>query len=133
VLGIDFDPQVIAAWRKQEHAAQYGDAEDPELAASLPLAHTRWVVCTAPRMETNLVLLCSLREFGYNGRVALTAHHAGDAETLRAEGTDLVLMPFIDAAKEAADVLLGEKVTATDNPLEISRSVEEEHNHHETL
>jgi hypothetical protein len=125
VLGIDFDPQVISAWRKQEHAAQYGDAEDPELAASLPLAHTRWVVCTAPRMETNLVLLRSLREFGYNGSVALTAHHAGDAETLRAEGADLVLMPFVDAAKEAADVLIGQ-VTARENSSVVTSSVEEE-------
>jgi len=39
VLGIDFDPQVIAAWRKHQYPVQYGDAEDPELAASLPLNH----------------------------------------------------------------------------------------------
>lgn len=84
-------------------AVQYGDAEDPELAASLPLAHARWVICTAPRMETILALLRCLYGFGYNGRVALTAHHASEAETLRAEGADLVLMPFVDAAKEAAE------------------------------
>jgi Kef-type K+ transport system membrane component KefB len=102
VLGVDFDPEVIAAWHRHGHAAQYGDAEDPELAASLPLAATRWVVCTAPRRETNLSVLRAVREQGYPVRVAVTAHHAADVEPLRAAGADLVLQPFADAAEEAA-------------------------------
>jgi len=106
VLGVDFDPEVIAAWHRHSHLAQYGDAEDPELAASLPLARTRWVVCTAPRRETNLSVLRAVREHGYGGKVALTAHHAHDAEVIEAAGADLVLLPFVDAAKEAAELLL---------------------------
>lgn len=115
VLGVDFDPQVIAEWRKQQHAVQYGDAEDPELAASLPLAQARWVVCTAPRRDTNRVLLHAVRAFGYRGKVALTAHHPRDAEALQAEGADLVLMPFVDAAKEAAETLLGRRDAAPES------------------
>lgn len=114
-LGVDFDPQVIAMWQRQEHAAQYGDADDPELAASLPLQQTRCVVCTVPRKETNSTLLQSLQQYGYTGNVALTAHHAGDAETLHREGADLVLMPFVDAAKEAADSILGMKENGEKN------------------
>jgi Kef-type K+ transport system membrane component KefB len=106
VLGVDFDPEVIAAWHEHGHPAQYGDAEDPELAASLPLTRVQWVVCTAPRRETNLSVLRAVREAGYGGKVALTAHHAHDAESLKAAGADLVLMPFVDAAKEAAEVLI---------------------------
>jgi Kef-type K+ transport system membrane component KefB len=106
VLGVDFDPQIIATWHRQEHAAQYGDADDPELAASLPLHQARWVVCTVPRLETNSTLLNSLREYGYQGKVAVTAHHPGDIELLRNAGADLVLLPFVDAAKEARDRLL---------------------------
>jgi hypothetical protein len=105
VLGVDFDPQIIKTWQRQEHTAQYGDAEDPELAASLPLSQVQWVVCTAPRMMTNITLVQSLRQYGYDGRVALTAHQAGDAEILKKEGADLVLLPFADAAKAAADSL----------------------------
>jgi len=30
VLGVDFDPQAIAAWHRHGQGAQYGDAEDPE-------------------------------------------------------------------------------------------------------
>lgn len=109
VLGVDFDPQLIAMWHKQGHTAQYGDADDPELTASLPLQSARWIVCTIPRKQTNSTLLRSLRDYGYTGAVALTAHHAHDAEMLHAEGADVVLMPFVDAAKEAADRLLGEQ------------------------
>lgn len=106
VHGVDFDPQVISRWHSHGHAAQYGDAEDPEFAASLPLTSARWVVCTAPRRETNLILLRALREYGYQGRIALTAHHSQDASALQQGGADLVLTPFVDAAKEAAEALV---------------------------
>ncbi|MCS6864444.1 MAG: cation:proton antiporter [Gemmataceae bacterium] len=106
VLGVDFDPQVIATWHKHKYWAQYGDADDPELAASLPLGQTRFVVCTAPRLETNIAVFRAVKEHGYTGKIALTAHHAHDAEVLQGLGPDLLLMPFVDAAHEAAEVLL---------------------------
>ena len=106
VLGVDFDPELVAAREHCGHGVQYGDADDPDLPASLPLRHARWVVCTIPWHRTNLTLLRSLRDAGYAGGVALTAHHARDAEALSGEGADLVLMPFVDAAREAADLLL---------------------------
>ncbi len=109
VLGVDFDPEVIAVWHKRGHLAQYGDAEDPELAATLPLAGASWVVCTAPRRETNLSVLHAVREYGYAGKVALTAHHAHDEELLKASGADLVLLPFADAAEEAAKVFFAKE------------------------
>ena len=115
VLGVDFDPEVIATWHRRQHAAQYGDAEDPELPGSLPLSRAQWVVCTIPRIETNLTLLRALREFGYAAKVALTAHHSRDAEVLRREGADVVLMPFVDAAQEAVDLLLRD-LTLKDAP-----------------
>lgn len=43
VLGVDFDPQAVSDWRKKGHPAQYGDAEDPEFHATLPLHQARWV------------------------------------------------------------------------------------------
>lgn len=107
VLSVDFDPEVVASLRKAGQPALYGDAEDPELAASLPLSHTRWVVSAIPGMEINLTLLESLRERGFAGKVALTAHDTRQVETLRDAGADLVLAPFKDAAKQAAARLLG--------------------------
>lgn len=106
VLGVDFDPQVIAEWHRHGYAAQYGDAEDPELANSLPLQQVKWVVCSSPRLETNLAIIQAVREFGYTGHVALTAHHRRDVEKLKVAGANLILLPFVDAAEKAATVLL---------------------------
>jgi Kef-type K+ transport system membrane component KefB len=103
VLGVDFDPQVVLARTTEDgFAAQYGDAEDPEFPASLPLRSTRWVISSLPDVETNLVLLRFLRDRGYTESIWLTAHHDEDTAILQEAGADLVLMPFLDAAERAA-------------------------------
>ncbi|HEX9625777.1 MAG TPA: cation:proton antiporter family protein [Acidiferrobacterales bacterium] len=106
VLGVDFDPQASAAWRREGLAAVYGDAEDPEFTATLPLARARWVVCAIPQREANLALQHALRAHAYGGKVALTAHSADDARLFEAAGADLVLRPFAAAAERTADTLL---------------------------
>lgn len=111
VLGVDFDPEVVAAWRDRGIQTLYGDADDPELAALLPLTEARWVASTIPRSDSGLALLHALRHHHFQGRVALTSHNARDAALLREAGADLVLLPFRDAAIEAAR-LLGEENAA---------------------
>ena len=44
VLGVDFDPEAVRAWRRSGYVAVYGDATDPELVAALPLERTRWAI-----------------------------------------------------------------------------------------
>ncbi|HEX9811675.1 MAG TPA: cation:proton antiporter family protein [Burkholderiales bacterium] len=107
VLGVDFDPQAVREWRRLGWSAQYGDAEDPEFAATLPLAHARWVVSTAPQRDVNLALLHGLGTHNYRGRTALTAHSEADAELLRQKGASIVFLPFADAAEQAADEITG--------------------------
>jgi len=102
VLGVDFDPEAVHSWHQQGYAVHYGDAEDPELAALLPLQEAKWVVSTMPQRPLNLVLLAALADQGYAGRTAVTAHNEADAEALREAGCTHVLMPFVDAAREAA-------------------------------
>jgi predicted Kef-type K+ transport protein len=105
VLGVDFDPQAVRDWRRAGFPAQYGDAEDPEFPATLPLAHARWVVSTAPQRDVGLALLHGLRAHGFRGRTALTAHSDADAELLRHNGADCVFLPFADAAEQAAETI----------------------------
>lgn len=107
VLGVDFDPRVVRRWKSEGRPAQYGDAEDPEFPASLPLEGVSWVVGTMPERDVNSALLSHLRGRGYRGKIALTAHHARDDSSLREAGADEVLMPFADAATEAVDRLTG--------------------------
>lgn len=114
VMGVDFDPQVVNAWKRAGHAVQYGDAEDPEFAATLPLSKAQWVVSTMPQLHVNKTLLRSLREAGFSCKVALAAHSHRDAEALKHAGADVVLLPFVDAAVQAADVILGYPAGATE-------------------
>lgn len=108
VLGVDFDPETVRALRREGYAVHYGDAEDPEFLATLPLQGVPWVVSTVRERQANLALLQGLQQHGYGGAVAVTAHHAADAEQLRRAGARLVLLPFADAAEEAADLLQGD-------------------------
>jgi hypothetical protein len=105
VRGVDFDPTMVAAWRRQGLDARYGDASDPEFLAHVAEARPAWVVCTVPDLDVSRTLVRALREDGFAGGVAATAHAHADAERLRQAGFDLVMLPFVDAAERAAATL----------------------------
>lgn len=105
VLGVDFDPEVVTEWNHQGRRARYGDASDPEFPATLPLDGVHWVMCAVPELEHNLTLLKSLHEHGFKGKIATTAHNSQDANTLRTAGADRVMLPFVDAADRAGNLL----------------------------
>lgn len=105
VLGVDFDPQVILAWRQAGIISQYGDAEDPEFPATLPLQHAQWVVSAIPHRDVTLALVQALQSHGFTGKIAATAYDALTAERVRQAGVDVVLLPFLDAAQQAAAIL----------------------------
>jgi len=105
VLGVDFDPEVVSYWHRQELPTLYGDSEDPELFHSIPLKHAKWVINTIRGQDQCLVLLHTLKQHDFQGRTALTAHTVNEKAALMKVGADLVLLPFRDAAREAADLL----------------------------
>ena len=106
VLGVDFDPEAVRARRQDGVWVRYGDAEDPELFATLPLDRARWVMSSIPERAINLALLHALRQHGYRGRIAVTTHTPNTTKVLQAAGADLVLLPFADAADQAVDLLM---------------------------
>jgi Kef-type K+ transport system membrane component KefB len=105
VLGIDFDPLALSRAQRRRVTTMYGDAEDAVLVGRLPLECAQWVLSSSPDPATNIVLLDALRDAGYAGRVALTAHSEAAASRLEQAGADLVLRPFIDAADDACRAL----------------------------
>lgn len=105
VAVVDFDPQVICAARKRGIEAHYGDAEDPELPLRLPLRGVQWVIGTMPDLQANRMFVKHLREHGYRGDIAVTAHSRTDAETLSALGAGMILLPYKDAADQAVERL----------------------------
>lgn len=110
VLGVDFNPEAIRHAQAMGIPALYGDAADPEFPAHLPLAQAKAVVfafhhyVTGP-LTTDLrrTLAYSLRGHGYRGHIAATSHMAHHDHDLTRQGIDIVLMPFDDAARHAAE------------------------------
>jgi Kef-type K+ transport system membrane component KefB len=113
LLSVDFDPETVRRHTHDGSAARYGDAEDPEFVAALPLDQMRWVVSTVRDRAINAMLLHSLRQQGYKGRIAVAASNHHDADIFREQGVDLVLIPYADAAREAAERLLGKQPDLT--------------------
>jgi Kef-type K+ transport system membrane component KefB len=109
VLGIDFDPAALAHWRGLGYRGHFGDATDPAFAAHLPLKGVRAVIAAVPRSrgpltesDPQLSLLHGLRSAGFTGTVALTVNRPPEAQAYLDQGADMVLMPFNDAAVQAA-------------------------------
>ncbi len=111
VLGVDFDPEAVKRSHERGMQAVYGDAEDLEFAATLPIAGARWVViATTPPVDSaqedsRTVLLKCLRAMRFRGRIAARSHNDADAQRLVREGVDVVLSPFSDAADQAVDLM----------------------------
>lgn len=102
VYGIDFNPDLIRTGDRTGHSVHYGDAEDPEFIATLPLTQVKWVISTANDQHVSLALVHSLRNQNFQGQLAVSTHHQAVADKLKAAGANLVLIPYIDAAKGAA-------------------------------
>jgi len=105
VLGVDFDLERVRFWQQRGIKTLYGDLEDAELFHALPIASAHWVVSTIPERDKSLVLLHALEHNGFPGGIALTSDTVQHREYLLAAGADVVLLPFRDAAAEAADIL----------------------------
>ena len=112
VLTVDLNPDLVRAGDAMGHPVMYGDAEDPEFMATLPLGRVLWVISTARERHVNLSLLHTLKALGYGGRTAIAAESPEDIVRLQQAGADLILAPFSDAAREAADRIMGRVATA---------------------
>ncbi|TLF46004.1 sodium:proton exchanger [Halomonas urmiana] len=102
LLAVDFDPTTVQQHARDRYRVCYGDAEDPEFLATLPLRQARWVVSTLRDPDANRMLLHGLRQQGFPGKVAIAVSQRRDARHFAQEGVDLVLVPYADAAREAA-------------------------------
>ena len=105
VLGVEFDPEVARAMRRQGLPVRYGDGIAAEFLESLPLAQTRWVVSTLPDLASNRGLLQALREHDYPGEVAIVAREEFEGLALKQWGTPTLLYPLRNAVDYAVDAL----------------------------
>jgi Kef-type K+ transport system membrane component KefB len=101
-LGVDFDPEAVRDWHDQGMSIRFGDAEDADFLAALPLKGARWVVSTLPEADANRALLHALRTTGYSGQVAVAVRDEHQGRVLAELGVDRIFHVFDDAAEQAA-------------------------------
>lgn len=108
ILGIDFDPQALRLAAAEGVPVQYGDSEDPEFTASLPLSSATEVVSTLPSLEANAAISHGLQTAGFRGQFIATAHNEAEVARLEFLGAKRTLLPFLDAAERAADLIVAD-------------------------
>lgn len=113
VLGVDFSPGAVRYAKSRGIDALFGDATDPEAVAHLPLERVAWAISAVPEHDTGVThddtrrsLVRHLRDLGFTGRIAVAAHREDAIVPLQSAGADLVLLPFRDAAMQAASWVL---------------------------
>ena len=106
VLGVDFNPDLIRKPEIMAHSVVYGDAADPEFLATLPLQRAQWIVSTAREPDVNLAMIRGLQALDFRGRVAIAAQSPAAVAKFEQAGADVVLVPFADAAEEAANRIM---------------------------
>ena len=101
-LAVDFDPEVVRRLRRKGWPVRFGDAEDTEFPATLPLATAAWAVSTLPESSVNAALPDVLRAHGFTGKMAIALRGNTDATAFAKRSVDHVFRPYDDAADFAA-------------------------------
>ena len=108
VLGVDFDPEVLAAERRAGQVpVVFGDASDEDFILHLPISGARVVLSALRDPAADRALVKHLRALGFKGTIAVTAHSASEGNALVQAGADHALLPYTNAAEHAADQTLG--------------------------
>ena len=106
VLAVDFNPDLVTKSAQHGISVVYGDIEDPEFIAGLPLNEAKWIMGTTRDRHVSLALFKALKEDDYPGKIALAAANEDDSNHFKKLGVDLVMVPYHDAALETVNKIL---------------------------
>jgi len=104
-LVVDFNPDTIENLSKFRIPCLYGDIDDSDLLDELPLDKIQLVVSTVPDLETNLLLIESVRRRNPNAVVIVRAHSISEALELYNEGATYVLTPHFLGGEYVAKMI----------------------------
>ncbi|NCN82850.1 MAG: sodium:proton exchanger [Candidatus Pacebacteria bacterium] len=88
---VDYDPEVIAKLKEQQHPHFFGDASNIEFLQELPLHATKLIISNIPDLETNQMLLKFITGNYKDIHVVVSAHSAQDALRLYDAGATYVV------------------------------------------
>ncbi len=104
-LIVDFNPDTINNLKKFNIPALYGDVYDYELLDDLPLETLKLAASTIPDLETNKLLIETIREVNKDCVIILRAHTIEDALELYNAGANYVLTPHFLGGEHIAKMI----------------------------
>lgn len=97
VIGLDRDPDRVAAHQEAGRNVILGDATDFDFWARMQPGEVRLAMLTLPKLSANLIVLQRLKGSPYDGKIAAVARYSDEVETLEQAGVDLVVDSFTEA------------------------------------
>ena len=122
-LVVDFNPDSINNLKRFGVPALYGDVYDLEFLQDLPLEHLNLAVSTIPDVETNQLLLETIKQVNKDATVILRAHSIDDALKLYASGANYVLTPHFLGGEYVGDMIKHSKTKDEDYSLERQKHI----------
>lgn len=104
-LVVDYNPDTITNLKKFGIPSLYGDVYDLELLDDLPLNNLSLAISTIPEVDTNLLLIESIRELNKECVIILRAHSIEDALKLYDAGANYVLTPHFLGGEYVAKMI----------------------------
>ncbi|MDQ3535415.1 MAG: cation:proton antiporter, partial [Bacteroidota bacterium] len=105
VMIVDFNPDKVQEWNQKGISTEFGDAEDPELPALLPIKNIKNIISTAPHLDSNILLMKFMKENKFTGKYIIIANNEEEEEILKDHGADYILRPFLEAADVVVEKL----------------------------
>jgi hypothetical protein len=103
VVGLDSDPDKVAAHHAAGRNVILGDATDSDFWERVQPGKIRLVMLTLPELSANLDMLERLTDSRYDGRIAAVARFADEVEALDRAGVHLAVDSFTEAGAGFAD------------------------------
>ncbi len=103
--GIDFDPVAVRRLGEIGFHTRFGDAEDPDFVATLPLSSASLVISTFRFEDVGVTLMHALRNGGFMGPIILTSETARSAQRLEEAGATFVLLAYEAAGERATELV----------------------------
>ena len=103
VVGLDSDPEKVAANHEAGRNVILGDATDSDFWERTQPGKIRLVMLTLPELSANLDMLQRLGDGPFDGRIAAVARFADEVEALDQAGVHLAVDSFTEAGAGFAD------------------------------
>lgn len=104
-LIVDFNPETVREFESLGLQAEFGDASDINYLESIDTAKLELAVSTIPILETNILIVETIRKTNKKTLLMTVAHSIADAMKLYEAGADYVILPHFLGGQYAIEML----------------------------